>query len=366
MNAFLETGISLVLIFFIFSIITYVIQELIAVNLKYRSKMLWKSMAQLFDGFDKLEGRMKLMKAMPVSQTPNTTAFYKHAQILSLQRDLKRRPNYIPAANFALAVMDLVAQKVAPTARQNDLFKDFKSGLQTFAGSKGSLHEVLKNLLATSDNIKDLQKKLEGWFNNYMNRVTGWYESHTVVSVRLIAVALTLVFNINVIKLAKTIYKDGKLRTTLVAMAEKMIDNPEVATKLYTSAFNKIVTEQDSIFKVRIDSAKSDQQKAEIQKEKEDTLAALAGRYTEKKIAAIKSLTSQLDSTDLPLGWKEQPFSCKYWKDEEEHISGGITFLLTIIGWIIGACCISMGAPFWFDMLNKLVNVRRSGIKPPK
>lgn len=110
MNTILETGISLVLIFFIFSTITYVIQELIAVNLKYRSKMLWKSMAQLFDGFDKLKSRMKLMKAMPTAQTPNTNAFYDHAQILSLQKDLTRRPNYIPAANFALAVMDLVAK----------------------------------------------------------------------------------------------------------------------------------------------------------------------------------------------------------------------------------------------------------------
>lgn len=157
MNTFLETGISLVLIFFIFSIITYVIQELIAVNMKYRSKMLWKSMSQLMDGFI-LEGRIKLMKALPTQTTTNTNTFYNHSQIQTLQKNLNRRPDYIPAANFALAVMDIVAKKAA--IKQNDLFKDFQTGLQTYVANDGNLYQVLKNLLATSADIKELQKNI--------------------------------------------------------------------------------------------------------------------------------------------------------------------------------------------------------------
>ncbi len=33
------------------------------------------------------------------------------------------------------------------------------------------------------------------------------------------------------------------------------------------------------------------------------------------------------------------------------------------LGWILTAVAISMGAPFWFDMLNKVVAVR-SSVKP--
>lgn len=36
----------------------------------------------------------------------------------------------------------------------------------------------------------------------------------------------------------------------------------------------------------------------------------------------------------------------------------------TAIGWLISGLAISMGAPFWFDALNKVVNVRNTGSKP--
>jgi hypothetical protein len=49
---------------------------------------------------------------------------------------------------------------------------------------------------------------------------------------------------------------------------------------------------------------------------------------------------------------------------EKEGSSKFTNILLLILGWLIGAGCISMGAPFWFDILGKLVNVRRSGVKP--
>ena len=35
-----------------------------------------------------------------------------------------------------------------------------------------------------------------------------------------------------------------------------------------------------------------------------------------------------------------------------------------IVGWLITGLALSLGAPFWFDLLNKLVNVRHSMHKP--
>jgi hypothetical protein len=360
MNTFLETGISLVLIFFIFSIITYVIQELIAVNLKYRSKMMWKSMSQLMDGFI-LDGRIKLMKALPTGNTSNTDNFYGHAQIQSLQKNLNKLPHYIPAANFALAVMDIIAKK-APNST-GVLFTDFKAGLQAFVNSKGNLYEVLKNLADTSGNIEELQKKIEDWFNNYMQRVTGWYQSHTVASVRIIAVVIALIFNINVINLARIIYNDGRLRSSLVAMSETVVDNAQPITQLYTKTFEKENAAREAAFKARIDSAKADEKKA-IEHERDSVMDALAKKYTDENIAAIKSLTSNLDSAGLPLGWKKTMLYAQI--NGKPGSSMVINFLMMLAGLLIGAGCISMGAPFWFDMLNKLVNVRRSGVKPDK
>lgn len=35
-----------------------------------------------------------------------------------------------------------------------------------------------------------------------------------------------------------------------------------------------------------------------------------------------------------------------------------------LLGWFITLLAISLGAPFWFDVLNKIVNVRNAGVKP--
>jgi hypothetical protein len=36
-----------------------------------------------------------------------------------------------------------------------------------------------------------------------------------------------------------------------------------------------------------------------------------------------------------------------------------------LLGWLVSGIAISMGAPFWFDLLGKIINVRNSGGKPP-
>jgi hypothetical protein len=56
----------------------------------------------------------------------------------------------------------------------------------------------------------------------------------------------------------------------------------------------------------------------------------------------------------LPLGWK----------NVTKVDFQGEKLLWVILGWVLGIIAISMGAPFWFDLLVKLVNVRKAGIKP--
>jgi hypothetical protein len=41
-----------------------------------------------------------------------------------------------------------------------------------------------------------------------------------------------------------------------------------------------------------------------------------------------------------------------------------VGLLSKLAGWIITAAAVSQGAPFWFDLLQKLVNMRLAGKKP--
>tara|TARA_A100001015_G_scaffold319946_1_gene444610 strand:+ start:1315 stop:2421 length:1107 start_codon:yes stop_codon:yes gene_type:complete len=360
MSIYLETAIALVLIFVIFSIVVYVLQEVIAINLKYRGKMLWKSLAQLLDGVV-LPGRQSLNETLPAGTgaAPLTDQLFSHPQIRSLQKELDKWPSYIPAANFALAVLDLAAN--AAPVKQQDLFKNVQSGLTTFVNANGNAYGILKNLVDTSANVKELQAKIEDWYNEYMDRVTGWYKSHTVLTIRLIAIGVALFFNINVIKLTREIFTNTQLRTSMVAVAERVADHPETVSEFYTRTFDASIRQIDAQYKQRLDSA-TDAEKEALLDEIAAVKAAQADTFTKKRIAAIDSITRQLSITGLPLSWKPADSLKAFWTANGLDTFADI--MLALLGWAIAAGCLSMGAPFWFDLLLKLVNVRRAGIKP--
>ncbi len=68
---------------------------------------------------------------------------------------------------------------------------------------------------------------------------------------------------------------------------------------------------------------------------------------------------SEIEAYDIenlkvfPIGWSTSPSSCRDW-------------LKTILGWFITVAAISLGAPFWFDLLCKVANLRGSGDQTQK
>jgi hypothetical protein len=81
-------------------------------------------------------------------------------------------------------------------------------------------------------------------------------------------------------------------------------------------------------------------------------LAATAGQeVVVQTLAEVKPAVGQL--ADLPIGWT-RPVS--------EALSTMI--LATLAGWTISIVAIGLGAPFWFDLLNRLVSLRQTGPRP--
>lgn len=340
MNSYLETAIAVILVIVIFSVIAYVIQELIAANLQYRGKMLEKSIQTLLDG------------SGVTASISNT--IYSHPQIKKLKESADKLPSYIPAANFALALIDEVA-KVAPAATGSDLYTDFKNGINSFAAARGDLKILLGNYANTSGNLKELQANIEKWYNEYMDRVTGWYKKNTRFTLRIIAVIIAIAFNVDLIKVTKAINSNDNLRASLVSTADKLSDQPEYIKKLYEENINTRISGVDELHKDELAKAfgKPDTTaiKNKIAREKEIVLE----NYTKNRIVDIDTLLQKIDNNELPIGWS---------KNGLDGFSNDI--LMTLVGWFLAAVCISMGAPFWFDLLIKLVNLRRSGIKPKK
>lgn len=79
-------------------------------------------------------------------------------------------------------------------------------------------------------------------------------------------------------------------------------------------------------------------------------VASVAGKETSIKDA--RKAVEQIDALKLPVGWGAGN-APKRWG-----------WLLSVPGWLITIAAISLGAPFWFDLLSRFANLRGSGTPP--
>lgn len=56
--------------------------------------------------------------------------------------------------------------------------------------------------------------------------------------------------------------------------------------------------------------------------------------------------------SDLPIGWTRDRLARLNW-------------LTASAGWLISVVALGLGAPFWFDLVSRIVNLRQTGSRPP-
>jgi hypothetical protein len=110
---------------------------------------------------------------------------------------------------------------------------------------------------------------------------------------------------------------------------------------------------------------------------------------------AVEELVATLDELELPIGWKFEPLGPASFDPrldtcsviitgpkedgQGKYVAGipisgqcivwtnpprGSEIAAKIVGLLLTGIMVLQGAPFWFDILRKIVNVRSSGTKP--
>ncbi len=211
-----------------------------------------------------------------------TQKFYEHPLIQSLAMGV-RKPSYIPARTFTLVLKDIL--------------KDANIDLKTIP--------VLKPIL---DQIKtDAQQELasiENWYDDAMDRVSGWYKRKTQVIILLMGLLITVSLNVDTIAITTSLTNNSALRATIVSAAQGSA-NPQTNTNVANTN--------------------------------------------------LTTLQNQIEQIQPIIGWSPSPLPKDIWG-----------WLLKIAGLLATTFAISLGAPFWFDLLNKFVTFRSSGPPPPK
>jgi hypothetical protein len=166
--------------------------------------------------------------------------------------------------------------------------------------------------------LLEFQQSIGDWFDQSMTRASGAYKRNAKVFSFTIGLVVAVLANIDTINMVDRLYKNQSISNTVTQLANQVTeDNSQVVSNL-----NNAVGAQ----------AKSQA----LQPLKEN----------------INVVVDQLSI--FPIGWTLP-------KDLELTPLGWVSRLA---GWLISALAFSMGAPFWFELLNKFINVRNSGKKP--
>jgi len=326
--------------------------------------------------------------------------------------------------------------------------------------------------------LETFKGNLETWFNESMDRVSGWYKRETQLVNLALAVILTLALNVDTIVLVNSLAKNSALRDSLVAQAGKIVEQPPAQLQLLHAGVPDTNTPNagsgpqatddrlslvlspsivpsgedlkgiltlretntaDLAIKVTwsptnlvslpsLVTLKAGQRIAEFDIQTQPMAnAARVDIRASNRVATLQLLPSpqaqfrtaraDLDNLNLPISWvwdtnkpsnqaKQPPGQTNKLElsatasdtpgavtaDEISTASGvsstppfpaypdrnhqlflvvpttkellwnTITFHL--LGWLLTAIAVSLGAPFWFDLLDKFINIRSSGGVP--
>ncbi len=245
--------------------------------------------------------------------------FYAHPLVQSLSKGEKGRPAYISPETFSTVINDILTdggQKQISEAISGLPESRIKSLLQTLASqAKGSDDQFLKNL--------------EVHFDRVMDRASGWVKSRQQVVAFLVSALLVGAGNVDTFSIASA-----------------LSSSPEVRGKVLDSAVNLLKENESS-------SAKSNETgESTTTNLSPAENSAMPVDVNEKAKKATDDAVKLMQSSGLPLGW------------ETEKLDTIASWISKIVGLVISVFAISLGAPFWFEILQKIINVRQAGISP--
>ena len=310
-STILDVLIGLVTVFLVLSLAATALREVIETVLKTRAVLLERAIREMLgdaDGGDLVR------------------RFYQHPLIYPLHRNDDAAseprllghnlPTYIPSATFSATVLDMAVRGVraGPYAAAHTapiLTVDELRRAVARIPSARLRHALSTAIDQANGDLARLRRNLEAWFDATMGRISGRYRRQTQVYLFAIGVLLAASLNVNTVAIANHLWVNPAARQQMVSAAERM----------------------------RTDTT--------YQRLLGDTAAA-----AERQRRAYQDFSA----LDLPIGWNRMP--------PRPAGTGSFDYYFQIvIGIAITALAIMLGAPFWFDALNKFMVVR-STVKP--
>jgi len=319
---------GIIFIYFLLAIVNNAIIEVISASTKIRSADLKQWLEQTFnkvktDGF-----------ANEIVNHPLLTALSPNGKATS----------YFDPKNFASALVQIIwaSRQVKDPLNLLNL-KNIKKAIE----ESPSLPDLVKETLSyeitkieshaglASNQIELFEEKIAHWYDGIMERISSRFKRIILKYTLFVSFGLTLALNVDTLSLASYFYAHPHESTKWAGVAYASLEEQKYKTIVKEIGDTQI---EDSASKPNLDSLKK-----------------VIKNQKEKAQSGIQVLQS-----GLPLGWNQQIFDSLFSGDA---LSVALNLLKKVLGLAITVFAMAMGAPFWFDVLSKVANIR-SVIKP--
>ncbi len=212
---------------------------------------------------------------------------------------------------------------LADEKKREETLKDIREEIGTFPKKLRTplllaLDDAADEIAAVTDKVTVIKEQLEKSFDEVMDRVRGWYKRKTQLISILVGLGVALAANADTIAIANAMMRDATLRDAIVASAEQAAAQDEADL---TSNIDDL---QNQLLETQV-----------------------LGWITPSDESTTAPADANLDPRAMPV---------------KGDVGG---WFLKVFGWAITAFAVSLGAPFWFDVLSKVTSIRATG-KPPK
>lgn len=235
--------------------------------------------------------------------------------------------SYLSGRTFASSLIDLLVQD----SSGNTSIAKVQSQVEKLDVGIPARAALLALLRDSGQDIDRFRRSLEGWYDEQMGRVSGWYKRWAQYRLFIGGLLLVVLVNVDTLGIATALYRDQPVRQAVVAQALNAQGCPSDEGPVRTRCLG-------------------DQQQT-------------------------------LNNLRLPVGWSAERgrtackvyrttacgYSALQWAPFWWHVVAGFGFagvLLKLLGWLLTALAVSLGAPFWFDALGKLGSLRTAGRRP--
>jgi hypothetical protein len=248
------------------------------------------------------------------------------------------------ARNRKTDIDELLSHKEAPTG--NDAFTSLERGVAALSVISPEFNQTLNALLLNIEEyltggetkLAKARKSVEKWFDDSMDRVSGVFKRYSQFMALLIGFLVALILNVDSINLTLYLWREPSVRAILAQNA-----------------------------------AQFELPQGEMQSNPEQ---------------ALQDFREQFSGLSLPVGWVVNDSKGKTISDVNCQLFPGTNqafgipvigttkciappqannqnnILLKLAGIFITALAARQGAPFWFDILKRIVNMRGTGANP--